>query len=290
MKKLLFIALILIFVIFIAACDPNKTPVVPTETTEPTEVVDTTSPIFFGIEDIVIYVGESFDPLFGVTATDDIDGNLTNQITFTGFVNINIPGTYILTYSVSDQSNNQTTLTREVIVRLRPIDAAIMHYQSASSFTMTILFQAQSESHVMLVEIDENKMLVDAIDEVIYYEIVNDVCYLYEMNQLMWTKQVVECSEKGTLELQFLTQFNASYFEQELVGENVYYVLKSEYYQSLQLFLGSSITSNFKMTLKNEQLDQISFTMIRNSISFDMTITFTKFGTTIVSLPVVNPS
>jgi hypothetical protein len=52
----------------------------------------------------------------GATAVDDVDGNLTDQITTTSDVNTEVPGTYTITYTVSDSNNNISTLTRTVIV------------------------------------------------------------------------------------------------------------------------------------------------------------------------------
>ncbi len=53
----------------------------------------------------------------GATSTDYCDGALTDQILVTGAVNINEIGDYVLTYSVSDSSGNQTTVERTVTVQ-----------------------------------------------------------------------------------------------------------------------------------------------------------------------------
>ncbi|MEI7478658.1 MAG: immunoglobulin-like domain-containing protein [bacterium] len=47
---------------------------------------------------------------------DNVDGNLTSSVTISGTVNINVVGTYTLTYSVSDASHNTGTTTRTVYV------------------------------------------------------------------------------------------------------------------------------------------------------------------------------
>ena len=52
----------------------------------------------------------------GATATDSIDGDITNKIVTTGTVNINIVGAYTITYSVLNSIGKQTTVTREVNV------------------------------------------------------------------------------------------------------------------------------------------------------------------------------
>jgi hypothetical protein len=54
--------------------------------------------------------------LHGATATDTLDGNLTNQVTITGTVDVNSTGAYVLTYSVSDGAGNDSNVTRTVNV------------------------------------------------------------------------------------------------------------------------------------------------------------------------------
>jgi subtilisin family serine protease len=53
---------------------------------------------------------------FGATALDETDGNLTSEIVITGSVDVNVSGTYVLTYTVSDSSGNVASETRDVIV------------------------------------------------------------------------------------------------------------------------------------------------------------------------------
>ncbi|MCX6703224.1 MAG: DUF5011 domain-containing protein [Candidatus Zambryskibacteria bacterium] len=52
----------------------------------------------------------------GATATDLEDGNITNKIVITGTVNVSIPGTYTLTYTVTDSGGLTASTTRQVIV------------------------------------------------------------------------------------------------------------------------------------------------------------------------------
>jgi len=53
----------------------------------------------------------------GATATDAIDGDITNNITTSGSVNTSVPGTYTITYSVSDAAGNAaTSVSRTVII------------------------------------------------------------------------------------------------------------------------------------------------------------------------------
>ena len=54
----------------------------------------------------------------GYTATDNCDGDLTAKVTVEGKVDIYTPGTYTLTYQVSDTYGNTTTVTRTVLVKI----------------------------------------------------------------------------------------------------------------------------------------------------------------------------
>ncbi|MBC1435400.1 DUF5011 domain-containing protein [Listeria rocourtiae] len=63
-------------------------------------------------------VGDTFNPLTGVTATDKEDGNLTSKITVTSnTVNTAKAGTYNVTYSVTDKDGNKATKTITVTVK-----------------------------------------------------------------------------------------------------------------------------------------------------------------------------
>ena len=52
----------------------------------------------------------------GATAIDDIDGNVTSRITVTGTINPSVIGTYHITYTVTDYSNNMSSSQRTVNV------------------------------------------------------------------------------------------------------------------------------------------------------------------------------
>jgi hypothetical protein len=52
----------------------------------------------------------------GASATDNIDGDMTSKIVVTSNVNPSVPGSYSVTYSVTDSAGNKTILTRTVNV------------------------------------------------------------------------------------------------------------------------------------------------------------------------------
>lgn len=65
--------------------------------------------------DKTVTLGNSFDPLSGVTANDNEDGDITSKImVVSNNVDINKIGNYQIKYSVTDSDNNTTTLTINV--------------------------------------------------------------------------------------------------------------------------------------------------------------------------------
>ncbi len=71
--------------------------------------------------DKVITVGTEFNPLEGVTAKDEEDGNLTNEIKIVeNEVNSNRVGKYLVTYQVTDKGGAKSTKTITVTVNPKP--------------------------------------------------------------------------------------------------------------------------------------------------------------------------
>lgn len=60
--------------------------------------------------------GATFDPREGVTATDNVDGDVTAKVEVAGSVDTSKPGAYTLTYTVTDSRGNVTTVERIVTV------------------------------------------------------------------------------------------------------------------------------------------------------------------------------
>ncbi|WP_293780357.1 LamG-like jellyroll fold domain-containing protein [uncultured Aeromicrobium sp.] len=63
-----------------------------------------------------IEAGSVFDPLDGVTAVDNTDGDVTDQVQVIGDVDTTTPGAYALQYVVADANGNQATALRAVTV------------------------------------------------------------------------------------------------------------------------------------------------------------------------------
>ncbi|NEG90063.1 Ig-like domain-containing protein [Bifidobacterium aerophilum] len=89
-----------------------------------TVVDDTEAPVFSGVDDKTISVGTAFDPLAGVTAKDNADGDVTANIKVEGTVDTTKAGSYTLTYTVSDSYGNVTTAVRTITVTAEPVKPA----------------------------------------------------------------------------------------------------------------------------------------------------------------------
>ena len=70
-------------------------------------VVDKVAPVITlkGEQSVTINAGENYEDA-GATAHDAVDGDISKSIETTGTVDANKPGTYTVTYNVSDQSGN----------------------------------------------------------------------------------------------------------------------------------------------------------------------------------------
>ena len=91
-------------------------------TTREITVVDTTLPEIKlkGKETIEIYIGDKYSEP-GFSAKDNYDGDITKNIEVKNNINNKKAGTYEITYSVADSSNNKTEVKRKIIVKEKPI-------------------------------------------------------------------------------------------------------------------------------------------------------------------------
>lgn len=73
-----------------------------------------------------IEAGSAFDPMMGVSATDLTEGDLIAQVQVEGAVNPTLPGTYSLTYRVSDAAGHLVEHDRTVLVRDTGVPALVL--------------------------------------------------------------------------------------------------------------------------------------------------------------------
>ena len=152
---------------------------------------------------------------------------------------------------------------------------------------MNITFTSDETSYPVIVKMGETTASVEALGDTIYYEVDGETCYIYENINDVWTKSITTCSEKGTSELSFLTNFSKNYFAEQTSNGITTYLLKMEYYTSLQSFLNSSIVSNFVLTIESGYVRTIDMIMTRDSITFDVEIVISAYNQTTVTLPVI---
>lgn len=112
MKRILFILL----TVFLTGCTEDSILDCKGNENVAGVCIDATPPVISGVEDIELELNEDFLPLLGVIATDDLDGDITNQIIVTENVDTSIPGTYLVKYEVEDSFLNKVTEVRYVTV------------------------------------------------------------------------------------------------------------------------------------------------------------------------------
>lgn len=97
------------------------------------QVLVTEAPTITGEKTITLKQGDLFDVLSSLEAQDKEDGDLTKQITVL-MSNVNVPGTYYVTYQVADSDGNTATFTRTVIVK--PVVKPVVIHQDTDSIVV----------------------------------------------------------------------------------------------------------------------------------------------------------
>lgn len=82
---------------------------------------DLTAPVIKVPDATIVTEGDPFDPMTGVTATDDTDGDVTANVQVVGSVDTAKPGSYGLTYLAADANGNQSVISRAVTVKAIPV-------------------------------------------------------------------------------------------------------------------------------------------------------------------------
>lgn len=79
---------------------------------------DREAPIFTGVGDKVVYIGDSISYKQGVAVADNCDQNISFSVDNSG-VDLNTEGVYPVSYSAVDRAGNETAVTIQVTVRKR---------------------------------------------------------------------------------------------------------------------------------------------------------------------------
>ncbi len=81
------------------------------------------APTIRGLESINVQVGDDFDPMAGVYALDNQDGNITDNIEIQqDNVDTSTPGSYTVAYRVENSRNGWFEYTRQITVSEAPSD------------------------------------------------------------------------------------------------------------------------------------------------------------------------
>ena len=122
---------------------PNSEVTNPGDSKSKPKTNDTISPVItlIGNSTLTLEAGSSYTEL-GSTATDSVDGNLTEQIKISGAVDPSKVGTYTLYYSVSDSSGNEAikairkvTVTDTISPVITLIGNSTLTLEAGSSYT-----------------------------------------------------------------------------------------------------------------------------------------------------------
>ncbi|MCR3906134.1 MAG: extracellular solute-binding protein [Tenericutes bacterium] len=96
----------------------------------------------------VYYIGSgTYDPLSGVTATDDIDGDLTEEIQVLGTYDLETPGTYTIRLRVTNSLGGRSTIT--IILTVTETDIPLQ--LTTSPITIT-LWHAMGQGNTALMQ------------------------------------------------------------------------------------------------------------------------------------------
>ena len=96
------------------------------------KIVDVESPVITlnGEKELSIYTGSSYEEK-NATALDNYDNDISDKIIVSGNVDTSKVGEYIISYKVSDSSNNTSSIERKVKVLEKPVEpqkVAVLNY------------------------------------------------------------------------------------------------------------------------------------------------------------------
>ncbi len=87
------------------------------------KVQDTKNPVLLGVHDIELIAGEPIDVKSGISAVDEIDGNL--DVIIEGQLDFNTAGEYLLVAKTTDKNNNETKQEFKVTVNDKIIETQL---------------------------------------------------------------------------------------------------------------------------------------------------------------------
>lgn len=154
--SLLALLLILCLVLFLLPEDP-----------------DTKPPVFTGVRDLFVTVGDGASYRSGVTATDDRDGEVSFEVLSDG-VDLSTPGVYRVTYRAKDRAGNVAEVQATVTVKARSaVDESVLMElvdRRISEWGLTS-GSVESRCRTLYSKLKANMSYVDSSDkDDLYYE------------------------------------------------------------------------------------------------------------------------
>ena len=146
-------------------------------------VSDQTVPIINlnGANAIILLVGSTYNEL-GAIATDNVDGDISNNVIITGAVNTDAEGIFTLNYNVNDSAGNAAmTVMRQVqVVAQDTVEPVVTPPPMLSAAATDANGIASTEQ--VIIDFLNGATAVDDIDGVIT-EITNDAPNIFPLNQ-----------------------------------------------------------------------------------------------------------
>lgn len=135
-----------------------------------------------GDANISLDVGSNYNEL-GATATDNYDGDLSNQISIYSNIDINTPGTYTVVYTVKDSSGNENSTTREIEIKKK-----VVRNNYSSSINNTILSKEFITSNDITTYIKNNNYRVS----IGYYNLIDGSSFYYNANKVYYGASLIK--------------------------------------------------------------------------------------------------
>lgn len=160
------------------------------------EVVDTIAPeiTLNGEEAIIIELGDEYQEA-GAQALDNYDGDVSNRIEITGDVDTNRIGTYQITYSVADSSNNTVSKTRTIhVTDATPPTDVIFKATSVTTERVAFTFSAHDlggiKNYILSRDGEEIALLDGGSTSYTDEELQAGITYLYQLTAVDFSDNV----------------------------------------------------------------------------------------------------
>ena len=277
MKKTLVLLLVVLSVLTLAGCQDEEQ-----------EVTDTVKPVISGMEDMVLTLGdEAPNWLDGVTATDDVDGNVTVTVDASAVI-LTEAGIYDVIYTAEDKAGNLETVTIKVTINNPEVDAfyvSLLDLEGSTLMNETIEFDASNETPIIelidaVVELDYTVFDFGTMINGVgghypkeygasynyYYQIIVDgTPIMTGLDQVVYeddmTIQFVETSTLSAFDQQvddFIYDFIETHMDTYITDSAVdYNVLSAVYQLDMRNYIDLDVTSRY--TYENISITQESF-------------------------------